>query len=342
MDAPKLRETGGQLSSVLRSARHASGPYLWVLRRVLFGIIILFVASLLIFVATRALPTDPAQAILGKEATPENLASLRQQLGLNKPLERQYLDWLGDFLRGNLGTSLASGRPVSRMLGDAVGNSLSLLFLTAVIALPLSVFLGTLTAIRRDRLLDRSLLMISLGLTALPEFVVAMTLVILFSTTVLQVLPAVALFPPGESPILHPAEMVLPVLTLVLVVVPYLYRQVRATMIDVLESDYVTMARLKGVPEGVVSRRHALPNALIPMVQASALILTYLLGGIVTVEYIFSYPGLGSLLIDAITNRDLPVIESVVLVFATGVVLFNLIADILTIYLTPRLRTETG
>jgi peptide/nickel transport system permease protein len=319
-----------------------SGPYLWVLRRLLFGIIILFVASLLIFVATRALPTDPAQAILGKEATPENLASLRQQLGLNKPLQRQYLDWLGDFLRGNLGTSLASGRPVSRMLRDAVGNSLWLLFLTAVISLPLSVFLGTLTAIRRDRLLDRSLLMISLGLTALPEFVVAMTLVILFSTTVLQVLPAVALFPPGESPILHPAEMVLPVLTLVLVVVPYLYRQVRATMIDVLESEYVTMARLKGVPESVVSRRHALPNALIPMVQASALILTYLLGGIVTVEYIFSYPGLGRLLIDAITNRDLPVIESVVLVFASGVVLFNLTADVLTIYLTPKLRTETG
>jgi peptide/nickel transport system permease protein len=228
------------------------------------------------------------------------------------------------------------------MLRDAVGNSLWLLFLTAVISLPLSVFLGTLTAIRRDRLLDRSLLMISLGLTALPEFVVAMTLVILFSTTVLQVLPAVALFPPGESPILHPAEMVLPVLTLVLVVVPYLYRQVRATMIDVLESEYVTMARLKGVPESVVSRRHALPNALIPMVQASALILTYLLGGIVTVEYIFSYPGLGRLLIDAITNRDLPVIESVVLVFASGVVLFNLTADVLTIYLTPKLRTETG
>jgi peptide/nickel transport system permease protein len=334
--------TGGQAGRVIRSGVRSSGPYLWVLRRILFGVVILFSASLLIFLATRALPTDPAQAILGKEATPENLASLRQQLGLNKPLQRQYTDWLSDLLRGNPGTSLASGRPVSQVLSQAVGNSLSLLFLTAAISIPLSVFLGTITAIRRDRLLDRTLLMLSLGLTALPEFVVAMTLVIFFSTTVFQVLPAVALFPPGESPIQHPAEMVLPVLTLVLVVVPYLYRQVRATMIDVLESDYVTMARLKGVPEGVISRRHALPNALIPMIQASALILTYLLGGIVTVEYIFSYPGLGRLLIDAITNRDLPVIEGVVLVFATGVVLFNLIADILTIYLTPKLRTETG
>jgi peptide/nickel transport system permease protein len=314
----------------------------WILRRLLLGVAVVYVATLVIFFATHALPTDPAQAILGKDATPESLAVLRQQLGLNRALHRQYFEWLGGLLQGNLGTSLASGRPVSQMLDAAMVSSVSLLVLAAAFALPLSVLLGAITAVRRDRLVDRTLLLAALGLTALPEFVIGILLVIVFSTTVSHVLPAVALFPPGESVFQHPLQVVLPVLTLVLVAVPYLYRLLRASMIDVLESEYVTMARLKGLPERIVAMRHALPNALIPMIQASGLILSYLLGGIVTVEYLFHYPGLGSLLVDAITNRDVPLIEGVVLVFAVGVVLFNLTADILTVYLTPKLRIEAA
>jgi peptide/nickel transport system permease protein len=331
----------------------AGRRHLWVLRRLLFGVVVLFVVTLVIFVATHALPTDPAQAILGKNATPQTLIALRQQLGLDRPVYRQYLSWFTGVLHGDLGNSLTSSggvselgtgenRPVTQLLGDRVANSLSLLAVTAAISIPLSLLLGAVTAVRRDRWLDRALLFLSLGLTALPEFVVGMTLVILLATTVLKVLPAVTLIPPGSSPFSYPSQMALPVLTLVFAVVPYLYRQVRASMIDVLESEYVAMARLKGMPERVVNWRHALPNALIPAIQASALIMAYLLGGIVIVEYLFHYPGLGGLLVDSITNRDLPVVEAVVLVFATGVVLFNLLADVATVYVTPKLRTTAG
>jgi peptide/nickel transport system permease protein len=151
----------------------------------------------------------------------------------------------------------------------------------------------------------------------------------------------VALIPPGDSPLLHPNEIALPVLTLVLAVIPYLYRQMRGSMIEALESEYVTMARLKGLRESVVLLRHALPNALVPTIYATANVLAYLLGGLVVVEYLFRYPGLGGLLIDSVSNRDLPVIEAVVLVFASGIVIFNLAADVLTVYVTPKLRTGT-
>jgi peptide/nickel transport system permease protein len=169
-----------------------------------------------------------------------------------------------------------------------------------------------------------------------------MVLIILLSTTVFHQLPAVSLIPDGDFPLKHPKELVLPVVTLVIATVPYLYRLVRASMMDVLASDYIQMARLKGVPTSLVVRRHALPNALVPTIQASALVMAYLLGGTVVIEYLFRYPGLGSSLSEAISNRDLPVIQAIVLIFATGVVLLNLLADILTVLVTPRLRESAG
>jgi peptide/nickel transport system permease protein len=324
-----------------RPGRSAIG-LAFISRRLAFGVLTILVASLVIFLALHALPTDPAQAILGKQATPDALERLRAALGLNEPLPDQYLSWLTGVLQGDFGTSLASRRPVSESLGPALGNSLSLLLVTALIAIPLSVVLGAVTALRRDGLLDRGTLLASLALTAVPEFVIGMVLVILFATLVLNVLPAVALLPPGTSPLAHPREIALPVLTLVLAVVPYLYRLVRGTMIDVLESEYVAMARLKGMPERIVVMRHALPNALIPVTQASAVVMAYLLGGIVVVEYVFRFPGVGTLLTGAIENRDVPVIEAVTMVLAAGVVLFNLVADALTVLLTPKLRTAGG
>ena len=306
------------------------------------GLLVVFAASVLVFLATQALPGDPAEAILGRQATPESLAHLRASLGLDQSVPAQYLEWVQSFVTGDLGQSLSSQAPVGSLLGPALMNSMSLLLMSALIAVPLSIALGVLTAVRRDGVVDRGSMVGSLVLTAMPEFVIAMILVVLLSTTVLKVLPAVAVIPPGSSPFVHPMEMALPVLTLILAVVPYLYRLVRATMIDVLESDYVAMARLKGVPERRVIWRHAIPNALIPVTQASAVVLAYLLGGIVVVEFIFGFPGLGTLLTDAVGQRDLPVIQAATLVIAAGVVIFNLLADLLTVLLTPRLRTGRG
>jgi peptide/nickel transport system permease protein len=328
-----------ELAATAEPAEGLKGGRLWILRRLGLGLVVLFVVSVVVFAATQALPSDPARAILGREATPQLLGELRQQLGLDRPIVEQYGDWLGGVMTGDFGTSLASREPVTALMSDRVVNSLWLLTIVALIAVPLAIFLGTVGAIRRDGWLDRGTLLVSLALTALPEFVIGMLLVILLATTVFQVFPAVSLIPPGESPLGHIDQLVLPVLTLVLVVVPYLYRLVRASMIDVLESEYVAMARLKGMPEHIVTLRHALPNALVAMIQGSALTMVYLLGGIVVIDFLFQYPGLGSLLTDAVENRDMPVIQAVTLTFATGAVLFNLAADILTVYLTPKLRT---
>lgn len=321
-----------------RRIRH----HLWIVRRVGFGLLTLFVISILVFAATQALPTDPAEAILGRSATPENVAELRAKLGLDEPVVQQYLDWLGGILHGDLGNSITSNVAVSKLIGDRFANSVLLLLIVAVIAIPLSVIWGSLSAIRRDRTADRAGLFLSFGLTALPEFVIGAVLVIVFSTVFLQVLPAVSLVPDGQSPLSDPEILVLPVATLVLVISPYLFRLMRGSMIDALESDYVQMARMKGLPERVVLGRHAFRNALVPMIQGSALSLAYLFGGVVVIEFLFAYPGLGSLLTEAINGRDMPVIQAVVLIFAAGVVVFNLLADVLTVYVTPRLRTTLG
>ena len=215
------------------------------------------------------------------------------------------------------------------------------MLLAGLISLPLAFALGAVTAVRRGPF-DRVFLMVAIVLSALPDFVIAIVLVILFATTVFQFFPAVSLIPPGSSPLDHPTELILPVGALVLLNVPYLYRLVRTSMIDVLGSEYVAMARLKGMPPRIVVVRHALRNALLPAIQGAGLVMGWLLGSVVIVENVFQYPGLGSALTSAIQERDLPVIQAIVLVFAVGIVLFNLTADALTIYLTPKLRTSAG
>jgi peptide/nickel transport system permease protein len=249
------------------------------------------------------------------------------------------LSWFGGVIRGNLGTSLASQGSVSGLIVPRLENTLILMLLTSSVAFPLSIALGALAALRRDGSWDRFGLIVALIIASLPEFVLGMLLVILLATTVLHVLPAVTLVLPGASPLSNPKSLVLPVLVLTLAVVPYLYRLVRASTIDVLESEFIYMARLKGLPDRTILTRHALPNALIPAIQASALVLAYLLGGVVVVEYLFGYPGLGGALLEAVQNRDLPVIQAIVLIFAAGIVVFNLVADITIILANPRLRT---
>lgn len=321
------------------TVRRRGGLGWWIVRRLAAGVVVVLLVSVVVFAATQALPADPAEAILGRGATPDRIAALRAELGLERGLVQQYLDWIGGLLGADLGRSLAANVPVGELIGDRLVNSLVLLGLAGMISLPLAVLLGALSAVRRDGIADRLGLGVSLVLTAVPDFVIGMTLVMVFATSVLTILPAVALIPAGSSPLAHPDTLVLPVATLVLAVVPYLYRLVRASMIDVLESDYAQMARMKGMPRGVVMRRHALPNALVPTIQASALVLGYLLSGTILVEYVFRYPGLGSALADAISSRDLPVIQAITLIYAVAVVAFNLLADVLTVLVTPKLRT---
>jgi peptide/nickel transport system permease protein len=313
----------------------------WLLRRLLLGVVILLAVSVVVFVATEALPSNPARAILGHSATPQAVAALTHQLGLDRPVVTQYLSWLGGVLHGDFGTSLATRSSVGSLIGTRIFNSLTLLVFAGVIVLPLSFLLGAVSATRRGRL-DHSMWMVAVILSAMPDFVVAITLVLVFAVTVFHFFPAVALVPPGASPLDNPTQLILPVASLVLLNVPYLYRLVRASMIDVLGSEYVAMARLKGLPPRIVVVRHALRNAMLPAIQGSGLVLGWLFGNVVVIETVFQYPGLGSALTSAVSNRDLPVIQGIVFVFAIGIVLFNVTADALTVYLTPKLRTGAG
>jgi peptide/nickel transport system permease protein len=313
----------------------------FILRRVLLGLLTLFLVSLIVFGATQALPSDPARAILGRTATPDSLAALRRQLHLNHSVVSQYTHWLGGVLRGDLGHSLAArGEPVTSVLGKRLENSGFLVLISAVFSIPLSIVLGVIAARRRDGPLDHSLSVGLLALAALPEFVVGIALVVIFATRVFHVLPAVSLIPPQDAPWQHLKELILPIVTLVIAVSPYIARIMRASMVEVLESDFVEMARLKGMPERHVLWRHALPNAIAPAIQVIALNLAYLAGGIVVVEFVFAYPGIGSALVDAVANRDLPIIQALAVLIAATYVTCNVLADIATILVSPRLRTS--
>jgi peptide/nickel transport system permease protein len=301
---------------------------------------VLFLVSVIVFAATQVLPGDAARAILGRNATPASLAALRAQLHLNQPLAVQYLTWAGGLLHGDAGVSLAAREPVTKLIGDRIVNSAFLVLCAGIVSIPLSVLIGAYAALRRDKTFDVVASLATLVFAALPEFVVGVTLVIVFATTVVQLLPAVSLITPGTAPWEQPQNVVLPTLTLVLAVTPYVARIMRASMIEVLESDYVEMARLKGLPESIVIRRHALPNALGPTFQVIALNLAYLAGGVIVVEFVFNYPGIGGALRDAVFNRDLPVIQALAMLIAGLYVVLNLLADIAAIVVTPRLRTR--
>jgi len=310
-----------------------------LLRRLVLGAVTLLLVSGLVFGTTQALPGDAAMAILGKTATPARLASLRARLHLNEPVWRQYTGWLGHAMIGDFGRSLATEQPVARLIGNRIGNSAFLVGLSAIIAIPLSLLIGLVSAVRRDGLVDHVLTIASLVLAAVPEFVIGIALILVFATGVFHVLPAVSMLSDSRPIWDQLNQTILPAATLDLAVIPYMARIMRASMIEVMESEYVQMARLKGLPRRTVVLRHALPNAVVPFVQVSALQLAWLAGGVVVVEFVFRYPGIGAALIDAVSNRDLPVVQALTLLIGVVYVLLNLIADIATILLTPRLRT---
>jgi len=312
-----------------------------LIMRLGLGVLTLLLVSLVVFAATQALPGDAAKAILGKDsADTERYEALRKQLRLDRPLVEQYTNWLGGVVRGDLGRSLVgAGANVTDLIGARVVNSAILVLLAALVSIPISILLGALSAIWRDSKFDNAVNMTNLSLASLPEFVIGILLVLVFATAVFKWLPSVSnvnsLLPlAGQMKL-----FVLPVITLALAVIPYVSRMLRASTVEVLESEYVMMARLKGVSEPRVLWHHALPNAIVPTIQVIAINIAWLAGGIVTVEYLFTFPGVGAGLVDAVANRDMPVVQALVLLMAAIYVLLNLMADIFTILISPRLRT---
>lgn len=335
---PDARETPGATESAVMPSQLRLVRF--VIRRLLLGVLTLLLVSIVVFAATQALPGDAARSVLGRDVTPERLQAVREELGLDRPILAQYWNWISGVVTGDLGTSLTSQQPVSELLSDRIANSAVLVAVAALIAFPLSVLLGAITAYRRDRMFDHVNSIVSVTLASLPEFVIAITLVLLFSTTVFQLFPAVSLIEPDVPIWKQLDKLALPVLTLVIYEAPYVSRIMRASMIEILESEYIDMARLKGLSERRVLLAHALPNSIIPTIQVVAVQLAVLVGGIVIVEFVFGYPGIGQGLVNAVADRDLPMVQAISLLIAGVYVIVNMIADIATILLTPRLRTS--
>ena len=308
--------------------------------RVLFSILTLLIVSLIVFSVLEVLPGDVATRILGRDATPEALDLLRAKLGLDDPAPVRYLHWLAGLLSGDLGQSLVSSRPVTEILGPRIYNTILLSVYAFLLYLPLTVLPALIQAVRRDRPVDHGLSVITLVLLSVPDFLLATILLFTF-VVVVPVLPAISLVDHSSSAVDYLRAMTLPALTLAIVMAVYAVRMLRDNLIEVLDSDYVRMAELKGLSAKRVLLRHALPNALVPTLNITALNLAYLVGGVVVVEKVFSYPGFGSLLVDSLQLRDLPVIETTVMIAALVYVGANLVADIAAILLNPRLRTAS-
>jgi peptide/nickel transport system permease protein len=309
-----------------------------IARRLAVGVLTLVVVSAVVFLATEVLPGNAAFAVLGRSANPARLHALELQLHLNRGLADQYWIWLSELFTGKLGVSVANGQPVWAFVQPRLINSAVLMAVTGVIGAIAGVALGAAAALRKDGWFDHVTSVTALAVTSLPEFVVAIALIIVLATVIFHVLPAVSLLPPGTYAWSQPDLLILPVTTLVIVIVPYIFRMMRASMIEALESDYVEMARLKGVPEWQVVLVHALPNAIAPTIQVIGLNFLYLAGGVVVVENVFSFPGIGQGLVSAVMNRDIPEVQVIVLVLAAFYVLMNIVTDVIALLATPRRR----
>ncbi|MCJ7815790.1 MAG: ABC transporter permease [Xanthomonadales bacterium] len=308
-----------------------------VIKRIGFGLVTIFIISILIFLGVEALPGDVTEAILGQEATPETIAAFRKELKLDLPPHIRYLSWLKDMSRGELGNSLANGRPIAGLIGWRFSNSLFLAASAAVIAIPISILLGILAAYYRNSLFDRVISMATLSTISFPEFFVAYILIALLSVQVI-VFPSISNINEQMTLWEKLYAIALPCLTLALVVIAHMMRQTRAAIINILSSPFIEMARLKGLKRLRIIVLHAFPNALSPVINVVALNLAYLVVGVVIVEVVFVYPGLGQLLVDSVSKRDIPVVQASGLVFAVAYVSLNLLADVLSTISNPRLR----
>ena len=315
-----------------------------VLQRLALGLLTLFFVSVVIFSAVEFLPGDFTQAVLGQAATQETVAAFRRELGLDQPAYQRYFQWIGGVMQGDFGTSFsgraASGIDRSREVVDLIGprlwNTLFLAAMTAAIAVPLALFLGITAALWRNSFYDRAVSATTLTTISMPEFFVAYIL-ILFFASLYPVFPSLANVTPEMEMSERIYRCVLPSITLMLVIVAHMMRMTRAAIINLLASPYIEMARLKGLSARRVIMYHALPNAWAPIVNVIAFNLAYLVVGVVVVEVVFVYPGIGQLMVDAVTSRDIPVVQACALIFAATYILLNLIADIISIVTNPRL-----
>ncbi len=308
-----------------------------VIRRLGIGLVTLWVVSVLVFAGTNILPGDVAQIILGQSATPETLAALRAELGLDQPAYIRYWGWVGDMFTGDLGTSKAGGAAISDMIGGRLGNTMFLAGIVALISIPLSVFLGLMAAMYPGTWLDRILTFGTLSLISVPEFFIATFLVLIFAVQ-LHWLPAIAHLSAGDSFGKLMLGLAMPILTLTIVVSAQMIRMTRAGILNVMNSPYIEMSILKGVPRKRIILRHALFNAIGPIVNVIALNLAYLVSGVVIVETIFAYPGLAKLMIDGVQTRDLPLVQACAMIFCGTYVILILAADVASILSNPRLR----
>lgn len=311
----------------------------YVLKRVALILYTLFVVSLIVFAITQVLPADAAVMLLGENATKEALAAVRERLGLDAPLWQQYLSWLGGVVQGDFGVSMRTGQPVGPALVEALGRSLLLALLSILLMLALALPLGIIAAIRRGRIADLLVSVISYVGVSLPEFVTA-TLLVLVLADWLQWLPATGYVPLSESPGRSLLHLVLPVMTVSLILIAHVSRMVRSELVDVLHTDYVRAARLKGLSNRTVLFKHGLRNALLPTITIVALDIGYLLGGVIVVEEIFALPGIGRQLIVAIQSRDLPSVQAGALIMATTYAIANFLADIAYAWLDRRIQYD--
>lgn len=311
---------------------------LLIIRRLFLALVTLFIISLIIFIGIEVLPGDMATAYLGQRETPESLKALREEFGLNDPAYERYLNWLGDALRGDLGISYARRQAVSDMIGYRLRNTVVLSVVASLVGIPLAVVLGVIAGLTREKWPDTIVSLIAIIGMTLPGFVTATILIFIFALR-LEWFPAITLIA-TDAPVseLLP-NIVLPIITLTIIMVAHILRLVRTNMIDVMVSDYVQMARLKGVPALKIVFKHALPNAMLPTINIIALTITWLIGGVAIIETVFNYPGIGKLMINAIADRDFALVQGIGIILACVVIAVNLIADLLSLVLNPRLRT---
>ncbi len=307
-----------------------------VAQRLALGLLTLFIVSLIIFSAVELLPGDLAEAILGQAATPETVAAFRRELKLDLPAHERYFTWLWGILQGDMGRSLANQREISELIGVRLGNTLFLAFLAALISVPVAVTLGVLAALYRNSLFDRAVNVVTLSSISFPEFFIAYIL-ILFLAVQWGWFPSISNISADLGFLERLYRSALPAFSLTLVIVAHMMRMTRASIINLLASPYIEMANLKGLTRMHIIVHHALPNALAPIINVSASNLAYLVVGVVVVEVVFVYPGLGQLLVDSVSKRDIPVVQASSLIFAAAYILLNLTADVLSITTNPRL-----
>ena len=307
-----------------------------VAQRLALGLLTLFVVSLIIFLGVELLPGDLAEAILGQAASPETVAAFRAELKLDLPAHERYIQWLWGMLQGDMGKSLATQREISDLIGGRLANTLSLALLATAISVPLAVTLGVLAALYRNSWFDRTINVVTLSSISFPEFFIAYIL-ILFFAVLAGWFPSISNISDDLGFWERVYRSALPAFTLTLVVVAHMMRMTRAAIINLMASPYIEMANLKGLSGSHIIIRHALPNALAPIINVIAINLAYLVVGVVIVEVVFVYPGLGQLLVDSVSKRDLPVVQASGLIFAAAYILLNLTADVLSIMTNPRL-----